>query len=979
MKATIQSFGGLIIGVTFCFISVINPLFGQNVSINTTGDAPTTNSMLEVKQPSATTNTFGLYVEHTGANAANTHYAFQALANGAGLYKIAAYLSATGGTNNYALIIPSTGGNVGIGTTTPEFLLTLGAGSATAVFGVDNAKSFAAKNSTGTYEQWMWPRWSDNIMYMNYGSAGFNIRNNSSTSTMFMNNAGNVGIGTSTPGAKLEVAGQVKITGGTPGAGKVLTSDAAGLATWQTQSSSGWSLTGNASTVDGTNFIGTTDDIPVNFRVNNQKAGRISKSAGDGSTFLGYQAGNSDDFSNNQNTAIGFRSLFSNTTGSQNTANGSQSLHNNTTGSYNAAYGYQSLYSNVAGSNATAIGYRAMLYANNTATAFTNYNVALGFEALLGSTTAANNTGNYNTALGYQTLFSNTSGNNNIANGYQSLYFNTTGTKNTANGNYSLYSNTTGTDNVANGYQALFANTIGLQNTANGNYSLYSNTTGFYNTANGNQSLYSNTTGDKNTANGCQSLSSNTMGAENTANGHEALFSNTFGSRNTANGFQSLSSNTTGSNNTALGYNANVSAGDLTNATAIGNGATVNASNKVQIGDGAVTAVQLGTGSTVTLETGLIKLTGGTPGAGKVLTSDAAGLASWQTASLPNGTAAGNTPYWNGTNWITNSSNIFNNGGNVGIGTSSPATKLDLGTATSNKPVFRMNPGTATAVDYSGYAHNDFFIGSYSAGAYPQHYITFGHTADGNRKFHIGSGSNAAFDGTTVFSPAMTVTSGGFVGIGTTSPGAKLEVNGQIKITGGTPGAGKVLTSDAAGLASWQSAGGCGLSIGDTYQGGIIFYLDASGCHGLISAPADQSTGVQWQILNDGGALGGGFFYTHNTSFASCGGCGDGNTSMIVYNKGAGTYAAKICYDLSLGGYSDWYLPSKYELNLMYLNIGQGNALGLGNVGGFASNYYWSSTEDLDKNNAWRQDFDNGPQINANKGTTLYVRAVRAF
>ncbi|NRA10888.1 MAG: transposase [Crocinitomicaceae bacterium] len=38
----------------------------------------------------------------------------------------------------------------------------------------------------------------------------------------------------------------------------------------------------------------------------------------------------------------------------------------------------------------------------------------------------------------------------------------------------------------------------------------------------------------------------------------------------------------------------------------------------------------------------------------------------------------------------------------------------------------------------------------------------------------------------------------------------------------------------------------CGLSIGDTYQGGIIFYLDASGCHGLISATTDQSTGVRW-------------------------------------------------------------------------------------------------------------------------------------
>jgi hypothetical protein len=168
-----------------------------------------------------------------------------------------------------------------------------------------------------------------------------------------------------------------------------------------------------------------------------------------------------------------------------------------------------------------------------------------------------------------------------------------------------------------------------------------------------------------------------------------------------------------------------------------------------------------------------------------------------------------------------------------------------------------------------------------------------------------------------------------------------------------------------------STASACGLSIGDTYQGGIIFYLDASGCHGLISAPTDQSSGIQWYNITG---------YTNTTAFASCVGCGDGNTSMIVFNQGAGSYAAKLCFDLSLGGYSDWYLPSKYELNLMYQNIGQGNALGLVNVGGFASVSYWSSTE-YDNNNAWKQSFSNGIQNGTNKGdlTNNYVRSVRAF
>jgi hypothetical protein len=166
------------------------------------------------------------------------------------------------------------------------------------------------------------------------------------------------------------------------------------------------------------------------------------------------------------------------------------------------------------------------------------------------------------------------------------------------------------------------------------------------------------------------------------------------------------------------------------------------------------------------------------------------------------------------------------------------------------------------------------------------------------------------------------------------------------------------------------ASGACGLAIGQTYQGGIIFYLDASGCHGLISAPIDQSTGIQWYngSYTDTYASGSGLFD------------GDGNCYRIRRSQGdcANCNAAELCLDLTLGAYSDWYLPSKYELNLMYRNIGLGNALGLGNVGGFASNFYWSSTE-LDNLNAWRQSFSDGYQNYPNKGLSTYVRAVRAF
>ena len=125
------------------------------------------------------------------------------------------------------------------------------------------------------------------------------------------------------------------------------------------------------------------------------------------------------------------------------------------------------------------------------------------------------------------------------------------------------------------------------------------------------------------------------------------------------------------------------------------------------------------------------------------------------------------------------------------------------------------------------------------------------------------------------------------------------------------------------------------LAIGDIYQGGIVFYLDGNG-GGLIAAPSNQSSDANW--------------YT----------------------------AISLCSNLTLGGYSDWFLPSKDELNLMYLHIGQGNTLGLGNVGNFDNNYYWSSTE-YDANAAWKQSFNNGYQIDIFKSFTYYVRAVRAF
>ncbi len=201
---------------------------------------------------------------------------------------------------------------------------------------------------------------------------------------------------------------------------------------------------------------------------------------------------------------------------------------------------------NTTGNANTANGFNT-LYSNTTG----YQNTATGYQAL-----NANTTGYFNTAYGLHALRYNISGNSNTANGVNALYYNTTGYQNTANGMQTLQGNTEGYNNTANGFQALVTNTTGYNNTANGAYALYANSTGFYNTANGMNALFSNTTGYYNTANGFQALQSNSTGIYNTANGVQALRFNTTGSSNTANGVNALYSNTTGSSNTANGFQA---------------------------------------------------------------------------------------------------------------------------------------------------------------------------------------------------------------------------------------------------------------------------------------------------------------------------------------------------------------------------------------------------------------------------------------
>ena len=110
-------------------------------------------------------------------------------------------------------------------------------------------------------------------------------------------------------------------------------------------------------------------------------------------------------------------------------------------------------------------------------------------------------------------------------------------------------------------------------------------------------------------------------------------------------------------------------------------------------------------------------------------------------------------------------------------------------------------------------------------------------------------------------------------------------------------------------------------------------------------------------------------------------GGGQPNTDAIISffgdnkpHKRISDYAAKLCEDLESGGYDDWFLPSKDELNKMYENLYSEG------VGGFAPDRYWSSSE-YSSFNAWYQYFYNGYQSkNVSKvHGNIRVRAIRAF
>ena len=241
--------------------------------------------------------------------------------------------------------------------------------------------------------------------------------------------------------------------------------------------------------------------------------------------------------------------------------------------------------------------------------------------------------------------------------------------------------------------------------------------------------------------------------------------------------------------------------------------------------------------------------------------------------------------------------------------------------------------------------------------------------------------------GVTLGSATMTLTAGGATGTlvatvapanatnksvtwSSSAPAVATVANGVVTpLTAGTTTI--IVATVDGGLTATCAVTVNPAAVGDSYGGGIVAYIlqdgdpgyDSSVQHGLIAATADQSAGIIWALPA--------YQFTSVPGTLLTIGSGSANTDKIITQNGTGsTYAAGLARAYSGGGYIDWYLPSKDELNKLYLNRVA--------VSGFADGSYWSSSEP-NAFFAWFQYFYSGSQNGDYKFSPFRVRAVRAF
>jgi hypothetical protein len=172
-----------------------------------------------------------------------------------------------------------------------------------------------------------------------------------------------------------------------------------------------------------------------------------------------------------------------------------------------------------------------------------------------------------------------------------------------------------------------------------------------------------------------------------------------------------------------------------------------------------------------------------------------------------------------------------------------------------------------------------------------------------------------------------------------------------------------IFTMSLLGLASLGQNPSSGThKIGEYFGGGIIFYVDETGEHGLIAAPSDLGKNCQW---------------SKRERAAGSADLVDGysNTQKIIEEFGYDN-AAGICNSLKIDGFIDWYLPAQEELRMLYNQRLKIKGIQAGN--------YCSSSEYYDRKNksydCWVIQFGReGRLIHYHKKTEYFVRAIRRF
>jgi hypothetical protein len=625
---------------------------------------------------------------------------------------------------------------------------------------------------------------------------GFVLSTNASAGTYLvklnLNGAGGgaaVTLGTSASVTNPQRGGEVTTGLFSGGSGLV---DVSSLGTQVAElSSTGLNLGTSAATAGALNLGGvngisfsSSDSIPGgSIAIGSQALSHQSalSSAGFHNTAVGYQAIGGSGLTTGAifNTALGFEALQGNTSGGFNIAVGAQALLANTTGSGNAAVGAEALISNTIGGGNSAVGLAA-LFSNSTG----SNNVAVGTNALFDNTL-----GGGNVAVGLSALFANTFGSNNIAVGLSALAHNTTGANNVAVGN--LVASTTlitgsnniliGNDNTTDTATASTSNAIGigqgvhpgagdiaigqgaLQSTTQDNNNsvaigasaLLRDTTGFNNTAIGISALAKNTTGSNNMASGQGALVNNTLGGDNTASGADALTSNTTGNFNTAIGDFALDQNTTGSSNTVIGFD--VASSTLTSGSK---------------------NILIGTGSAVD-----------TPA-----------------AATNNFLNIGNLIYGTGIG-------IAASPGNVGIGVTAPANRLDVNGGEAIGSYAGVNTAPTNGIIVSGE-------------------VGIGTASTVNDLDVFGAAAFGSFAGRVA--PTGGIIASGSVGIGLTGPGAPLEVRGSS--------AGFASNAGNLALTTASSTAGLRFGINDSNYSWISsfsslpLYINAGGNNTILNA-----------------------------------------------------------------------------------------------------------------------------------------------